>query len=155
MKKIRMKGQNLRGFTLIESLLVLLIVLLLASYPLISWQRWQEQLEVSSFFKLFEKHLVYTQQTAIEFRRESRVSVRRGEQLIYFKHATTATLKEVVPLNIPSRIQVVAHTDLRFLPASGNASKMAVFRFQVTGEEQEIKYQYYLGSGRFVKKIGG
>ena len=155
MKKLLRNNQELSGFTLIESLLVLLIVLLLASYPLMSWNKWQEQLEITNFFQLFEKHLVYAQQTAIEFRQDSRVYAKRSERVIYFNFATATKLKEVAPLKIPAKLQVVAHADVTFLPASGNASKMEVFRFLQAGQEKEITYQYYLGSGRFVKKIGG
>lgn len=143
------------GFTLIESLLVLLVVMSLLYYPIQQWHRWQEELVVEDFFQLFELHLVSAQFSSISYHKRASALVVRGESYITFFYQRNGqdSEKETILLTIPIELEVVKNTTLHYIGRTGNVSEIVNFKFKQQSNDRVYIYQFYLGSGRFVKKI--
>lgn len=142
-----------RGFTVFESLLVLLITSLLILLPVLKGQSLQENNEERLFFKSFERSLVRSQTAAILHFQVCRVQAQVGREVIEFSLVDGRGIKIREVLQVPKTVTIITNTTVAFKAGSGNIQKIVSFKFQRTFHNQIIDYQFYLGSGRFVKKI--
>lgn len=139
-----------QGFTLIESLLVLMVVGVFISLPLLKVGSWRERVAYQAFIREFEQRLVQTQQSAIVTREKTRVvSIENGStiQFIFFQR-NNQSLKE--ELAIPKGVRVQRGTTLIFSPRTGNVEQAHTFRFETPYHQEYLEYVYQIGSGRYV-----
>lgn len=142
-----------RGYTLLESLLVLLVVSFLILLPVLKGQALQEKNEESLFFKSFERSLVRSQTAAILHYQICRVQAQVGQEVIDLSLVDGRGIKIREILQVPKSVTILTNTTVTFKAGSGNIQKIVSFKFQRKWHNQLIHYQFYLGSGRFAKKI--
>lgn len=142
-----------QGFTLFESLLVLLIVSGLLLFPLLKGQSLQEKNAERLFFKSFERSLVRSQTAAILTFKICRVQAQVGQDAIEMSLVDGTGKKITEFLNLPNTVTSLKTTTVAFKAGSGNIQKIVSFKFQSERAKKVIQYQFYLGSGRFAKKI--
>lgn len=141
MQNIRTKllRSRLKAFTLLESLLVLSLVSFLTLSLSGSVQNIFQQTEETIFFMTFERLYKDSQQLALATR-----------QPLALEIGQTSLSNGYQTVSVPESIGVEDPIRLEFEDNGGNSS-LATIRFE-TGEK-EIRYQLYLGSGRYKKTI--
>lgn len=150
--KISGNKHNHNGFTLVESLLVLLVVTLFLGLPMLQIRRWKERLEYQAFIDEFEQRLVQTQQSAIVFRRQTRVQTEKNTLTIDFALYQVDGRFVVEKLNIPKGVTIQRNVYMSFIGKTGNVEQNHTFRFQTPFHNKYLDYVYQIGSGRFVIK---
>jgi competence protein ComGD len=131
--------------TLVETLVVLAIVAQLAGIPMIYVKSYQEEMAAREFLALFEKRLKGEQSLAITGGVET--SVVFGARRVHFSNAEVLELPDCVTL-------VEAPGVISFKAASGNYSALKKVVLYNRKKDELVTYQFQMGSGRFVKKIG-
>lgn len=150
--KLNQNNSINQGFTLIESLIALLVIAAFLILPALSLQGWQQNMNEDLFIKNFEKNLSATQQAAITKKRVTMVLYDKNIRQYSFTFTRYADIKEVT-LKIPERITCQTPKEISFTPGSGNYSKLEVITFTLSRRNKVIKYQFQLGSGKYVKTI--
>ncbi len=133
----RLARSTRRGFTLLESLLVLFVVSFLAVQLAGSVQSTFQAVEETLFFWEFE-HLFRDSQKLAAASQQTVVLELREEELSNGYHR----------LEVPTSIHLVEEKSLVFNQEGGNSS-LAKLVFQT--EQKTVRYQLYLGSGRYKK----
>lgn len=145
--------KQLAGFTLMETLVALVIVVGFVFLPTLALQRWQKNLEFEMFLARLERRILTTQQYAITHGK--RTSINYGgsytPKVIYssLKYDETATNELLV---IPQSIIVVEFTPIYFISGSGNNGNLVSIYISSTEVKRKVKYQFQMGSGRFVRE---
>ncbi|MGX7149347.1 competence type IV pilus minor pilin ComGD [Enterococcus ureasiticus] len=139
----------MKGFTLIESLVVLFICTIFMLLPTLTINKWKQVLEVDQFLSSFEKKLLFTQQMAVVNTVDTQVIFFEQSQQINFKNGQV--VEEI--LEIPVSLQIAGPEKIIFKKGSGNIGKLSKFSFSWIEKNQLIEFQFQLGSGRYVKKI--
>lgn len=154
------KIQPLKGYTLIEALLVLLVMAAFTLLPVLGVKNWQEDLLTYRFFNRFEKLLLTTQQVAIVEGRQTSVTCKvLSNQKIqvsfnYGRQMGSNPEEQLYVLLLPENITGLASMkQLTFHGGSGNPSHLLAYSFHWPKKQATISYQYQMGSGRFVKKM--
>ncbi|MDH6365553.1 competence protein ComGD [Enterococcus sp. PF1-24] len=146
-----MEKQNDGGFTLLESLLVLMVASLFLLIPTLSLEKWQQTSGERLFFARFEKRMAATQQAAI-VRQKTR-------QMMYHPEDATISFSGIgdnkagIALVIPDAMVYNGVKEIRFKAISGNYSGMVKLKFTIPEKEMAIHYQFMLGSGKYTKEI--
>lgn len=150
-----MKGQNsYPGFTLFETLVVMMIILSFVFLPTLSLRSWYSQLEKAFFYYRFEKSILHLQQVAIADHRNTRIDLYPDRNLIiFYTNHTTLSWRE---LNIPESIRLVSQGSVLFSAGKGNISTNQAGSGNIPKivftDEGQVIYQFQIGSGRFEKK---
>lgn len=143
----------MKGFTLIESLIVLSICTIFILLPTLAIKKWKQVLEVDQFLSSFEKKILFTQQMAVVNTMDTQIVFFEQQQQIHFLIPKNDAKFEAEILEIPTALKAVGPDKLIFKKGSGNNGKLAKYSFSWTEKNQLIEFQFQLGSGRFVKKI--
>ncbi len=152
MKKII---RNNRGYTLIESLIVLVVICSFVLLPTILFSSWQQKLERQFFYYQMEKSTIYIQQIAICDQKNTRIDLHPDKKRISFTiPGETWTWQS---LKIPESIVLHSDHSIMFKKNTGNINtdqpeSGAIPRIRFTDSTGEVIYQFQLGSGRFEKK---
>ncbi len=141
-----------QGFTLVESLMVLLVVSLFFGLPMLQLNQWRERLSYQAFIEEFEERLIQTQQSAIVFRKQTRVSAEKNGRSISFAFFQADGSFVVESLKLSKGVSLQRDVRLNFLGGSGNVEQAHTFRFQTPYHRKYLEYVYQIGSGRFVIK---
>ncbi|WP_242586736.1 competence type IV pilus minor pilin ComGD [Candidatus Enterococcus ikei] len=144
---------DMKGFTLIESMIVLLICTMFLLLPTLAINKWKQVLEVEQFLSTFEKHLLYTQQMAIVNTVDTQIIFFEQSQQINFMIPNNGQYLEEEPLKIPASLKGFGPNKITFKKGSGNNGRLSKFSFSWLEKKQLIEFQFQLGSGRYVKKI--
>ncbi|WP_265456264.1 competence type IV pilus minor pilin ComGD [Enterococcus sp. HY326] len=147
-----------KGFTLIESLIALLVVTAFVLLPSLSLAEWQRNVEEKIFFQRFERLITATQQAAITQNSLTKITEDKDQTEFYFwmKNMDKGTLGVQKVLTIPKSVVPkagVSTKGMMFKEGTGNNTDMLKFSFRLAGRSTEITYQFQLGSGKYVKKI--
>lgn len=139
MQNIRIRPQQLRlkAFSLIESLVVLVLISFLTLSLSGSVQQVFRKSQETIFFLTFEQVYVDSQKLALSARQEILLEI--GEEHISNGYQD---------LELPKSIQLVQPLTLHFQESGGNSS-LAKVQFQT--KDGLVTYQLYLGSGRYKK----
>lgn len=142
------------GFTLIETLIVLIVVCSFVLLPTIALKSWQRQLEKTFFYYQFEKSILHLQQVAITDYRGTRIELHKDQQVIIFY--TIHTELPWKQLNVPQSIQLESKGTVFFSAGKGNISTDQPGNGNIPkvvfSDEGQVVYQFQMGSGRFEKK---
>jgi len=136
-----------QAFTLIESLLVLLVVTLFIALPSIVIQDTKETLEVVHFLDNFEKKIIATQQAAITSNKKTKMIQRDTTREYYFY---TDTIEK---LDLPEDLRASKIKTLYFNSGSGNNSSLQNLHFYWDKNKQKITYRFLFARGHYEKKI--
>ncbi|MEO1773147.1 competence type IV pilus minor pilin ComGD [Candidatus Enterococcus ferrettii] len=142
------------GYTLFETLIVLMIVCSFVLLPTLMFSNWQRKLEERSFYYQLEKSILHLQQLAICDQKNARIDLHPDKQLITF----TAVDEEIPWKNLEVPKYVVLHSgySVMFKSSTGNVStnqpETGIPKIRFTDRSGEVIYQFQLGSGRFEKK---
>lgn len=140
------------GFTLIETLLVLAIVIGLLYFPIQRWQRWQDQLAGEYFFQQFERQLLSAQQMAISMGNPTEVMASSKRKVITLRLLTPSNVKYNDELPLPDCVRSKKYTSVTFNGRTGNTGEIKYYEFETTYSDENVIFQFYLGSGRFERK---
>ncbi|WP_429940550.1 MULTISPECIES: competence type IV pilus minor pilin ComGD [unclassified Enterococcus] len=144
--------ENKRGYTLIESLLILTIAIFAASLSLSAIENVQQQMIVHQFFASFEKRIAAAQKTAIVNQQQTSFeAINEQTQIffdvpVYFAHHWNS-------LQIPSDLVVQRAERIVFAANTGNESSLRAYQFYWPRKNQRITYQFQMGGGRYVKRV--
>ncbi|MGX7059646.1 competence type IV pilus minor pilin ComGD [Vagococcus humatus] len=146
-------NKKLASFTLIESLLVLLIITIIWLMPVLYTRYWEENIQTTIFFQSFEQKLLKAQEQAIISGRPSYVNILFSNDKVdwHFFKLDQQPLEE--SLNIPTKVTGLQDSHLVFLAYSGNISQIIKLTFTDHQHQEKIVYQFQLGSGKYEKKI--
>lgn len=153
-----MKNQKkhcLRGFTVIELLIALMVVLSFVLLPTLALKNWQAELEKRFFYYQFEKSVLHVQQMAITDHKGTQVDLYPDQQLIiFFTNNTKLAWRQ---LEVPESLTLVSQNSILFSAGKGNISTTQIGvgnipRIIFTESNERIIYQFQLGSGRFERK---
>lgn len=152
MKKLSLS--NNQGYTLIETLIVLMVICSFVQLPAVMFNNWQQKLERQFFYYQLEKSMLHLQQVAICDQKSSRIDLHPDKQLIAFK-----TIDEELPwknLEVPESVVLHSGYSIMFKSSTGNVStnqpETGIPKIRFTDNYGEVVYQFQLGSGRFEKK---
>ncbi|MDP4162833.1 MAG: competence type IV pilus minor pilin ComGD [Bacillota bacterium] len=136
-----------KGFTLIESLLVLSIFMLLTSVTVFSVKPQFERTEKEEFMAMLESDLLFAQQYAISHQRELTVNLLGGNHYYYIRDRTD--LPMVVERTFSNDIMILEGTfSLYFkITPSGIVSKFGSFYVQIGDRKYQVTL--LIGKGRF------
>lgn len=143
----------MKGFTLIEILVVFLVCTLFMLLPTLTINKWRQVVEVDQFLASFEKKMVFTQQMAVVNAVDTQIIFLEKNQHINFLIPKNEQIVEDEILEIPASLEISGSDKLTFKKGSGNISKLSKFSFSWKDKKQLIEFQFQLGSGRYIKKI--
>jgi competence protein ComGD len=142
-----------KGFTLIESLIVLSVVSIFVLLPILAIDQYQKQIEVIGFCGRLEKGLYTAQQTAIIDQRQTRVAYTSGtDPAVHFQSTVTGELR-LSSIDVPEQLEVRSFPTILFSSNSGNNSSFPRIVLYWPEKEQTITYKFLFGSGRYEKII--
>ncbi|MGX7273002.1 MULTISPECIES: competence type IV pilus minor pilin ComGD [Enterococcus] len=144
---------NMKGFTLIESLIVVFICTIFMLLPTLAIKKWKQVLEVDQFLSSFEKKLLFTQQMSVVNTIDTQIVFFEQSQQIHFLIPKSEHTLETEILEIPVTLIANGPDKITFKKGSGNNGKLSKFSFSWTQRKQLIEFQFQLGSGRYLKKI--
>ncbi|MFC6463835.1 competence type IV pilus minor pilin ComGD [Marinilactibacillus sp. GCM10026970] len=141
-------AQDQKGFTLVETLVVLSLIWIFLLIPVIPFQSIQEETETKQFFKELESTITLIQNHAILNGETTRFETRPDAKEIAFRVVTDRNHPLNENLKIPEHIELVSASRVyRFVSDSGNQGNLNPIRFKT--DNQLIVIQFSLGSGRF------
>lgn len=141
-------AQDQKGFTLVETLVVLSLIWIFLLIPVIPFQSIQEELETKQFMKELESTITLFQNHAILNEETTRFETRPAAREIAFRVVTDRDHAINQKLKIPEHIELVSASRIyRFVSGSGNQGNLNPIRFKT--DSQVIVIQFSLGSGRF------
>lgn len=142
---------NGKGFTLIESLLVLFICSIFLMFPTLAIKKWQEVLIVEQFLTSVEKNILFTQQMSVVEQIDTKIFFSEEAQFIEFdiQGDRQENRKLVLPRNLLGR----GPKKNIFKSISGNNSRLEKYEFDWQDKKQRIVFQFQMGSGKYIKKI--
>ncbi|MCV2499346.1 type II secretion system GspH family protein [Melissococcus plutonius] len=140
-----------KGFTLLESLIVLFITSTLLAFPTLMIKEWQKNLAVHQFFNTFEKRLIFTQQMAILHDYPTYIYFDETKQLLKFESNNKPVDNHSYHLKLPTVLFGSGPAIIKFNSKTGNNGRLSKYVFRWLDKKQEISYQFQLGSGRIVK----
>jgi competence protein ComGD len=137
-----------KGFTLVESLLVLSIFLIISSITAFSVKPQFESTLCDSFFTQFRADILNAQQYAISHQKEIIVNIVSGEHYYYVRDRYDLPL--VINRDYSGKILISTTSSLplyfKFLP-DGNPSKFGSLQIQCG--KKKFRMTFLLGMGRF------
>ena len=133
----RLQQSRLKAFSLMESLLTLVLVSFLTLSLSGTVQGLFRKSQETLFFLSFEQVYVDSQKLALSTRQD-----------IYLELEGSQISNGYQELNLPASIQLVQPQTLHFQETGGNSS-LAKVQFQ--SSDGLVTYQLYLGSGRYKK----
>lgn len=152
MKKLNLRNKS--GYTLIETLIVMIVVCSFVLLPTVMFSSWQQKLERQFFYYQLEKSILHLQQLSICDQKSTRIDLHPDKQLIAFN-----TIDEELPwrkLEVPESVVLHSGYSIMFKSSTGNVStnqpETGIPKIRFTDRSGEVIYQFQLGSGRFEKK---
>lgn len=143
-------SHNQKGFTLIESLLVLSIFMIISSITVFSLKPQHTVIEDAAFLTQLQADLLYAQQYAISHQHEVSVVI-MPNQYIYYMYLRTE-LPPIVERNYSTNFYLNEGTiplNFKFLH-DGNVNKFGSFFIQTKNKNYQLTF--LIGKGRFYVK---
>lgn len=149
------------GFTLVETLLVLFVIVSFTFLPVLSLKNWQEELATQRFFVNFEKMVLVCQQISIVEKRETTITVDPATKRVTFLTEATSggsggsfPEDRFQPLLFPETVTTQGSTTVKFGftgGGTGSPSRLLKVIFKVQKRSKTVTYALQMGSGRFAK----
>ncbi|MFC6347242.1 competence type IV pilus minor pilin ComGD [Vagococcus carniphilus] len=146
-----MKRTNNAGFTLIESLLVLLTITIFLAVPLISLKHWKEKIKVEMFLNQVERRIQQTHQSAIIEQHGTKISQSADSNFLKFEYYHHDVLyREFLYVEEPLNLRTIK--TIEFLPGSGNIKEIEGIKIEDSLNKRNIIYTFQLGSGKVIRR---
>lgn len=145
---MRKKGHE--GFTLMESLLVLLCVSVFFTVPLLMVKSWKEQTEVSLFFNQLERNIQRTHQSAIVEGQRCDIYQQRLANQFVFRYYHHGELKEDIQ-KVDYPVVLRSAETINFKAVNGNIQKIETIKLEDHLNKKVVRYQFQLGSGKVIR----
>ncbi|MBO0437703.1 competence type IV pilus minor pilin ComGD [Vagococcus fluvialis] len=143
-----MKGNS--GFTLLESLIVMLCISVFFLVPLIMIKNWKEQLEVTMFLNKLERGIEKTHQSAIIESHGTSINQKQNSSEIIFNYwHHQKKMSDYLKVEYPFVLKTNETID--FKNTTGNISKLQVIKLRDELNKKEITYKFQIGSGKVIK----
>ena len=139
-KKLGLKRLQVKGFTLIESLLVLLVVSFVLSGLSSSVSYLYQKTQESLFFSSFESLYRHAQRYSASGQKNDTIRVSQNQ-----------VSSQIQQLQMPKTIQAVKDYTIALDSSGGNSSLQKI---QFRCGDRTVSYQLYIGSGRYKKTEG-
>ncbi|MGX7174614.1 competence type IV pilus minor pilin ComGD [Enterococcus ratti] len=139
------------GYTLLETLFVLTIVLGMFMFPIFSISSWQQRMVIDQFFNQLDQRIYATQKIAIVSQQLTSIFYDQKCNQIVFDVPKTNINWSI--LKIPFEIEVKKMEPISFSAKTGNESTLKAYQFYWKMKKQTIIYQFQMGSGHYIKKI--
>ncbi|KXA08537.1 prepilin-type cleavage/methylation protein [Enterococcus faecium] len=124
-----LEGKTLAsGYTLFESLLLILLLTTILSFPVLAFSAWKNELAVYQFFSQFEKRIYTTQKIAIVNQIQTGFYWNNDENQIIFRMSQPDEASWKV-LDIPDEITLKRHASITFAAGTGNESSLKAYQF--------------------------
>lgn len=149
-----MKHASDHGFTLLETLITLLIVSMLFAFPVLSIQQMLEKIEVELFFRELSANITMMQNHAILTGERTQVIILPTQQTIRFRlGANMNTRREIVEIDLPedvTRFNGTRQSVYSFARYSGNVHNSNEASWTTTFNTVKGDYElvFMIGSGR-------
>ncbi|MBO0421027.1 competence type IV pilus minor pilin ComGD [Vagococcus fluvialis] len=138
------------GFTLLESLIVMLCISVFFLVPLIMIKNWKEQLEVTMFLNKLERGIEKTHQSAIIESHGTSINQKRNSSEIIFNYwHHQKQMSDYLKVEYPFVLKTNETID--FKNTTGNISKLQVIKLRDELNKKEITYKFQIGSGKVIK----
>lgn len=144
-----MKNHRMQGFTLLESLLVLLVSSFFLMLPTLAIREWQQIVKIEGFFHSLEKNILLTQQMAVVQTIDTVILFSEEKQTMEFRTQGGVGKK----LTVPKAIQGRGTKKVLFKKTTGNNGILGKYEFDWPEKSQKIVFQFQMGSGKYVKKV--
>ena len=147
------KSKQVSGYTLVETVVVLMVVCLFLGLPTLLLKNWQANIEVTRFFNEFERNIQLMQQKAIVTQEQTQIFLEPESQQIYF-YQETLEEADTLLLRLPQGLSLADKITrkIKFKGSSGHYSGMGRVVFFRENPQQKISYQFQIGSGKYSKK---
>lgn len=145
-----MNSKKYDGFTLIESLLVLLCTSVFLLVPLLGIKSWKEHAEVDLFFYQMERNIQRSHQSSVLENKQTTITPNVKTQTInytYFHHGNK--LSEDVKVQEPLILKTSDTID--FINYTGNIKKIGDLVIEDQLNKRVVKYQFQMGSGKVIR----
>lgn len=141
----------LLGYTLIETMFVLVITLGSFIFPVFSVASWQKRMAIDHFFTQLEHRIYVTQKTAIVNQCITTISYDHKQNQVIF--SVPKTMIDWTILKVPKEIEVKRMEKISFAAQTGNESSLKAYEFYWNAKKKTIIYQFQMGSGHYIKKV--
>lgn len=139
-----------QGFSLVESLVVMLCISVFFLVPLIMTKKWKEQLEVSMFLNKLERGIEKTHQSAIIEGHGTFIHQKRNNSEIIFSYwHHQKEMSDYLKVEYPFVLKT--NETITFIHTTGNISKLQVIKLIDELNKKEITYKFQIGSGKVIK----
>lgn len=138
---------NARGFTLIETILILSIIMVLFGLPTVIANKTYEKVQKMLFFEAFQSHLLATQNYALLAKKKTSLTIFKSGTVRY---QVLSEAKGVVnqELTIPKSLTVDNNNSIRYAAKTGRPSSFKTIKFKSLDKSYTFKFQ--MGSGRYI-----
>lgn len=149
----RIKDQQ--GFTLFESVCVLLIVSILSIIPVLKYTQWQQQRSINQQLNQFERLYEKCQQHAIMTGFPSLIEVDSNRQSIFFTYSRNGK-NQMEILNIGNGLSVQVYKlegidKLTLSSSTGRPSSLMIFTFIDVVNQVSIEYKVQMTNSKVMR----
>lgn len=140
--------QKSAGFTLVESLLVLLLVSVMVTFSVTVTKNIEEELAIRHFFTKLDKHILLNHQAS--FVEQGRVIMGRaeGSRSIHF-----VVGEQTFDLPVPEGLRVSNFPPMNFAIGTGDKGQMRSFFVDWDAKKIQVAYNFLFGKGHYEKEI--
>ena len=142
------RSYSTSGFTLIESLLVLLLVSIIVTLSVGVTKELERELAVRHFFTKLDRHILLNHQASFVEQGEVFMGRESGSRSIYFKVG-----EQSFSLPVPEELRVSNFPPMNFTIGTGDKGQMRSFYVTWEAKKIEISYNFLFGKGHYEKKI--
>lgn len=140
-----------KGFTLLESLLVLMCVIVSLIVPILGIKSWKEQTEISLFLNQLERRIQQTHQSAIIEGNDSSIDqLIQPQRFVFTYYHHGGHRQEIMEVKAPLKLR--SSEKIEFLNKSGNIKEIRVIKLEDHLNKKVIEYQFQLGSGKVIRR---
>ncbi|MDR0921948.1 MAG: type II secretion system GspH family protein [Lactobacillales bacterium] len=144
-----MKMRNSRGYTLLETLIVLFVVSSFLFLPSLALDKFQQTQENQQFYGSFEKHVISAQELAITSVQECTIKLTENQRKICFDFGMGKETRW--QLTLPKNVVLDSSKGTIGFTISGSTKEIGNVVFMDKLSNKHVKYQFELGSGKYRK----
>lgn len=143
-----LKGNE--GFTLIESLLVMLCMSVFLLVPFFMVKKWKEEIEVDMFFNQLDRAIEKTHQSAIVEGQHTWILQDRNNQQFVFNYKHHQELRTEY-LEVKEPLYLKTNASINFKSRTGNINGPDVIKIEDKLNKRVVHYTFQFGSGKVIK----
>lgn len=139
--------KNDRGFTLIETILTLSIIMILFGLPTFIANKTYEKVQNMLFFEAFQSHLFATQSYALLANKKTSLDILKTGT-VHYQVLFDANGIVNQELSIPKTLKVDKNNSIHYAARTGRPSSFKTIHFK--GLDKSYTFKFQMGSGRYI-----